>query len=165
MMAKLDLSSARPFLIAFFALLLWPFQAHAAFEEYDTAILQSLDKITARTATFEAKVGSTLSYGQVFMKVTACKKRPVIESPEATAFLKVWEVEPGKKPEWIFSGWMFASSPALSAMDHPIYDIWVLDCKNSATTSSSEIDEDSPIKVESEAGSGDDSVSTPASEE
>ncbi len=120
------------FLVAVLISLLVPSSAHADFEEYDVAILQSLDKITARTATFEAKVGATLSYGQVFMKVMTCKKRPPIERPEASAFLKVWEVEPGKKPEWIFSGWMFASSPALSAMNRPIYDIWVLDCKNSA---------------------------------
>lgn len=121
--------------------------AYAEFEEYDTAVLQSLDKITARTATFEAKVGATLSYGQVFMKVTACRKRPAIESPEATAFLKVWEVEPGKKPEWIFSGWMFASSPALSAMDHPIYDVWVIDCKNAETVSSNADGSDDGVEV------------------
>lgn len=108
-----------------------PAKAYADFENYDIAVLQSLDKITARTATFEARVGATLSYGQVFMKVMTCKKRPPIERPEAAAFLKVWEVEAGKSAQWIFSGWMFASSPSLSAMDHPIYDVWLLDCKKS----------------------------------
>ena len=126
------------FLAAFFCLLIFSPAAQAEFEDYDIAILQSLDKITARTATFEAPIGTTLSYGQVFMKVMGCRKRPPIETPEATAFVKVWEIEPGKNPEWIFSGWMFASSPALSAMDHPIYDIWVLDCKKKSNSASEE---------------------------
>ncbi|MAS87505.1 MAG: hypothetical protein CMH30_05970 [Micavibrio sp.] len=111
--------------------------AHATeYEDYDIAVLQSLDKITARTATFEAKIGSTLSYGQVYMKVMACKKTPPFEKPESAAFIKIWEVEAGKAAEWIFSGWMFASSPSISAMDHPIYDVWLLDCKNSETSKS-----------------------------
>jgi hypothetical protein len=106
------------------------------YEDYDIAVLQSLDKITARTATFDAKIGSTLSYGQVYMKVMACKKTPPFEKPESTAFIKIWEVQAGKAAEWIFSGWMFASSPSISAMDHPIYDVWLLDCKSSATSKS-----------------------------
>lgn len=119
-------------ILSFITLLLVavPMQARAEFEEYGTAVLQSLDKITARTATFEANIGATLSYGQVFMKIMSCRKTTPIDQPESAAFLKIWEIEPGQEPEWIFSGWMFASSPALSAMDHPIYDIWVLDCKN-----------------------------------
>lgn len=95
--------------------------------------LRSLDKITARTQVFEAKVGQTIKFGSVYIKVQACRKAPELEQPEAAAFLQVWEIPAGKnneeeKAEWIFSGWMFASSPGLSAMDHPIYDVWVLDC-------------------------------------
>ncbi len=117
-------------LCAFALLLCASAPARAEYEDYNTAVLQSLDKITARTATFEAPVGSTLSYGQVYMKVMACRKRPPIEQPEASAFLQIWEVNRQQESRWIFSGWMFASSPALASMDHPIYDIWVLDCKN-----------------------------------
>ena len=91
--------------------------------------LQALDKSTARTVTFQAKVGSTIQHGSLFIKTQACRKAPPLEKPESAAFLQVWEVPIGKKKsEWIFSGWMFASSPALSAMDHPVYDVWVLDC-------------------------------------
>lgn len=91
--------------------------------------LQALDKSTARTVTFQAKVGSTIQYGSLFIKTQSCRKAPPLEKPESAAFLQVWEVPVGKeKSEWIFSGWMFASSPALSAMDHPVYDVWVLDC-------------------------------------
>ena len=95
--------------------------------------LRSLDKITARTQVFEAKVGSTIKFGSVYIKVQACRKASELEEPESSAFLQIWEIPSDqaneeKKSEWIFSGWMFGSSPGLSAMDHPIYDVWVLDC-------------------------------------
>tara|TARA_A200000113_G_C8861767_1_gene353489 strand:+ start:776 stop:1330 length:555 start_codon:yes stop_codon:yes gene_type:complete len=95
--------------------------------------LRSLDKTTARTMTFEADVGSTVKFGEIYIKVRACRKAPEMEKPESASFLQVWEVNKNKetgeeKSEWVFSGWMFASSPGLSSMDHPIYDVWVLDC-------------------------------------
>jgi len=103
--------------------------ARAALEDYPSIKLQGLDKSVGRTVTFEAKVGSTIQYGTLFIKIQACRKAPPIEKPESAAFLQIWEVPPGaQKSEWVFSGWMFASSPALSAMDHPVYDVWVLDC-------------------------------------
>jgi len=90
--------------------------------------LQSLDKVTARTMTFEVKVGTTVKFGPIYIKVQACRKAPPIAAPESAAFLQIWEVTKKDESKWIYSGWMFASSPALSAMDHPIYDVWVLDC-------------------------------------
>lgn len=112
-------------------------------EDYPVVKLQTLDKITARTDTFEAKVGSTVKFGPLYIKVQACRKTSPIELPEAAAFLQVWEIvrdtdtiaanalaagAQKDKPQWVFSGWMFASSPALSPMDHPVYDVWVIDC-------------------------------------
>lgn len=103
--------------------------AYAVMEDYPSVKLQGLDKSVGRTITFEAMVGSTIQYGPLFIKIHACRKAPPIEKPESAAFLQIWEVPPGaQKSEWAFSGWMFASSPALSAMDHPVYDVWVLDC-------------------------------------
>ena len=97
-------------------------------ENFPVVKLQSLDKITARTMTFEAKVGSTVKFGPLFVKAQACRKSPAIEKPESAAFLQIWEIDTEEEAQWVFSGWMFASSPALSPMDHPIYDVWVLDC-------------------------------------
>lgn len=98
-------------------------------EDYPSVTLQGLDKSVGRTVTFEAKVGTTIQYGPLYIKIHACRKAPPIEAPESAAFLQIWEVPPGEKTSaWVFSGWMFASSPALSAMDHPVYDVWVLDC-------------------------------------
>lgn len=103
--------------------------AFAVMEDYPSVKLQGLDKSVGRTVTFEAKVGSTIQYGPLFIKIQSCRKAPPIEKPESAAFVQIWEVPPGEeKSQWDFSGWMFASSPALSAMDHPVYDIWVLDC-------------------------------------
>lgn len=97
-------------------------------EEKPRVKLRSLDKITAQTMTFDARVGSTLKFGTLYMKVQSCQKTTPIDLPESSAFLQIWEVDPEEKAHWVFSGWMFASSPALSPMDHPVYDVWLLDC-------------------------------------
>jgi len=96
----------------------------------DTVILQGLDKITARVSTITAPVGVTVYFGSLQIKARACDKHPPEETPEAAAFLEVVEAKPGEAPVTRFSGWMFASSPALSALEHPVYDLWVLDCTN-----------------------------------
>ena len=112
----------------------YPAQANEIlnYEDYPIIKLRSLDKITARTMNIEAKVGSTVRFGDIFIKVQACRKPPPVEKNEAAGFLQIYSAEQSnansQNAEWIFSGWMFASSPALSAMDHPIYDVWVLDC-------------------------------------
>lgn len=106
--------------------------ARAEMSDYPMILLQSLDKVTARTMTFEARVGSTIKYGPLYIKIQSCRKAPPIEPPESAAFLQIWEITPDDEAAWIFSGWMFASSPALSSMDHPIYDVWVLECKGDA---------------------------------
>lgn len=99
------------------------------YEEYPSIRLRSLDKITARTLTFDAQVGSTVKFGDIYIKIQSCRKPPPVERNEASAFLQVWQVDKTKgDSHWIFSGWMFSSSPALSGMDHPVYDVWVIDC-------------------------------------
>lgn len=100
-----------------------------AFVDRSSVKLQTLDKATARTMTFEARVGSTVQFGPLFIKVRACRSPPPEERMESAAFLQIWENAPKSgEPKWIFSGWMFGSSPALSSMDHPIYDVWVISC-------------------------------------
>ncbi len=96
--------------------------------EYPRVRLQTLDKATARTQTFNVKVGSTVKFGPLFIRPRSCKKSSPLEEPESASFLEIWEVTPSEESKWVFSGWMFASSPGLSSMDHPIYDVWVLNC-------------------------------------
>lgn len=97
---------------------------------FDTAILQGLDKVTARVVTIEARVGAPVQFGALEIIARACKKRRPEDQPESAAFLDIWELKPEQPATGLFRGWMFASSPALSAMEHPVYDIWVLDCRN-----------------------------------
>ncbi len=111
------------------ALLTWG-RGQALAEPYDTAVLQGLNKITARVSTINAPVGDSVTFGVLEIIVRTCDKRPPEDPPESAAFLDIWEVQQGEPAVSIFRGWMFASSPALSALEHPVYDIWVLDCKN-----------------------------------
>ena len=101
------------------------------------AVLQGLDKTTARISKFEAPVGKSVRFGTLVITVRDCVKHPPEEEPESAAFLQIDEVRQGDPTtavsERVFSGWMFASSPALSALENPIYDIGVLDCKSDAT--------------------------------
>ena len=101
------------------------------------AVLQGLDKTTARISKFEAPVGKSVRFGTLVITVRDCVKHPPEEEPESAAFLQIDELRQGDPTtvvsERVFSGWMFASSPALSALENPIYDIGVLDCKSDAT--------------------------------
>jgi len=98
-------------------------------------VLGGLDKVTAHVSTFEVPVGKTVTFGALQITARACDKHPPEETPESAAFLEVVEARPGETPHQLFSGWMFSSSPAFSAMDKPIYDLWVLDCKNPVSAS------------------------------
>ncbi len=102
------------------------------------AVLQGLDKVTARVSTIEAPVGGEASFGTLVIAARTCRKRPPEETPETAAFLEIVDHRPGEPPRLVFSGWMFASSPALSAMEHPVYDVWVIDCRTAAGSGGSD---------------------------
>lgn len=133
-------------LAAFFAVS--PSFVHAQQEmtEYPRVRLQTLDKATARTETFNVRVGSTVKFGPLYIRPKTCKKSSPLEKPESTAFLEIWEAHAKNAAEWVFSGWMFASSPALSAMDHPIYDVWVLDCLDYEQVQENETSEEQVVE-------------------
>ena len=105
------------------------------------AVLQGLDKTTARVSRFDAPIDKSVRFGTLVITARACVKRPPEEPPESAAFLVIDEVRPGDAgtvvSNRVFSGWMFASSPAVSALEDPIYDVNVLDCKTDTTTSPS----------------------------
>lgn len=108
-------------------------------------VLRGLDKVTARITTFTVAANTDISFGTLRIIARACRKRPPEETPEVAAFLEIEENRPGDAaPRLLFSGWMFASSPALSALEHPVYDVWVIDCKTSAA------DNADPAKVKSD---------------
>lgn len=94
------------------------------------AIFAGLDKITGLTTTFEAKIGEEKRFGGLFVKADACYTRDVTEEPRTTSFVEVEEIESDDTRKKIFSGWMFAESPGLSAVEHPIYDVWLTGCRD-----------------------------------
>ena len=128
----------------------------ATFDEEQTATLRALDKITGRSTDFEIKVGEPVIYGSLKISLDVCYQTPPEEPPESAAFLQIEaanairmqsmtvpslasEVEEdpastrrqgddAEEPKMLFSGWMFASSPGLSALEHPVYDVWVIRC-------------------------------------
>lgn len=99
------------------------------------AELQALDKVTARIRTIEARVGGSVEIGSLTVTVLACYVTDPSEPPESAAFLQIDEDAP-IEPVRLFSGWMFASSPGLSALDHPVYDVWLTGCVDPAASPS-----------------------------
>jgi hypothetical protein len=94
------------------------------------AVFNGLDKITGITTTFEVAIGEEKRFGGLIIKPKACYSRPVTEEPKTSSFVQVVEIEAGNAPKRIFSGWMFAESPGLSAVEHPIYDVWLTGCRD-----------------------------------
>ena len=92
------------------------------------AILQTLDKITARVSQMDVRVGETAQFASLDITVRACRAAPPEETPESAAFLEIDYTPPREDTRRVFTGWMFASSPAVSAMDHPVFDVWVVAC-------------------------------------
>ncbi len=113
----------------------WVSEARAL--EGSGVVLQGLDKVTARISKFSASIGVPITFGTLEITVRACHKKPPEEPPENSAFLEVREKQKGAPVQLVFSGWMFASTPGLSALQHPVYDVWVLDCKMSGENSDS----------------------------
>jgi hypothetical protein len=118
--------------LVLFLALLFPFAAYAVVPtvEKPIAILRALDKITARVEELDVPIGRPYKFGTLIITVRGCRVTPPEETPEAAAFIEVNEFKPGEQGAQVFRGWMFASSPALSAMEHPVYDIWVTGCKD-----------------------------------
>jgi hypothetical protein len=95
-----------------------------------SALFSGLDKITGRIITFDAAIGETVQFGALQVTPRVCYTRPPTETSNTDAFIEVDEVTLQGDVKRIFTGWMFASSPGLHAVEHPIYDVWLKDCKN-----------------------------------
>jgi hypothetical protein len=93
-----------------------------------SAELQGLDKVTARTQRFYAPVGKSTRFGTLEITVSDCLVNVPEAPPESVAHLTIVDHKPGQAEEKLFAGWMFASTPSLSALDHGVYDLRVLSC-------------------------------------
>ena len=93
------------------------------------ASFSGLDKITGRIINFDEDIGETVQFGALRVKTDACYTRPATEAANTDAFVEVDEITMQGEVKRIFSGWMYAASPGLHGVEHPIYDIWLTDCK------------------------------------
>ena len=106
--------------------------ASAANIETNMAHLQAMDKITGRVSEIDVPVNGLANFGTFSILVRKCVTKSAEETPENTAFIDVVDNYQTANPVNIFKGWMFSSTPALNAVEHPIYDIWLLKCYNSS---------------------------------
>ena len=97
--------------------------------ENRVAEFAGIDKITGRIITFDVYIDETVQFGALQVTPRVCYSRPITEKPKTTSFLEVDEITLDRKIRRIFTGWMFADSPGLNAIEHPVYDIWLTNCK------------------------------------
>ena len=102
--------------------------AAVAAAERQLALLQALDKVVARTSKLEAPLDRPVQFGTLRIVARACHAAPPEEPPENAAFLEIDEVDHAGRATRLYTGWVFSSTPGLAALEHPVYDIWVLAC-------------------------------------
>jgi hypothetical protein len=124
-----DLSYLRATVFALAFSVLAGSSASAAPINNPVAEFTGLDKITGRTITFDVNIDETVQFGALQVTPRVCHTRPPTEPAQTTAFVEVDEITLANKIQRLFTGWMFAASPGLHAIEHPVYDVWLIDCK------------------------------------
>jgi hypothetical protein len=95
------------------------------------AVFAGLDKVTGRIISFEVAIDETVQFGALQLTPKVCFTRASNQSPQTTSFVEVDEITLSSEQRRIFTGWMFASSPGLNGVEHPVYDIWLTNCHGS----------------------------------
>lgn len=95
----------------------------------EVAVFAALDKVTARISKLEVPLNQTVEFGSLRLTPRVCNARPPTEQPKTTTFVEVDEVELEGARNRVFTGWMFAESPGLNAIEHPVFDIWLTECR------------------------------------
>lgn len=120
--------------------------------ENPVAVFSGLDKITARITSFDVYMGETVQFGALQLTPKVCHTRPATENPETTAFVQVDEITLNNEVRRIFSGWMYAGSPGLHAVEHAVYDVWLTNCKTSSSVPPPEGYDGPPVEAGAEQG-------------
>jgi len=107
--------------------------AHANRIANRVAVFSGLDKITGRLRTFDVYIDETVKFGQLEITPRVCYSRPASEQPKTTVFVEVDEITLDRRIRRIFTGWMFAESPGLNALEHAVNDVWLVSCKQTST--------------------------------
>jgi hypothetical protein len=97
--------------------------------ENPVSVFRGLDKITGRIITFDVLIDETVQFGALQVTPRVCNTRPPTEPAQTTAFVEVDEITLANEVRRLFTGWMFAASPGLHAIEHPVYDVWLVDCR------------------------------------
>lgn len=100
-----------------------------------TAVLRGLDKVTGHARDFNAVIGRPVRFGTLEVIARACSKRPAEETPEVSIYVEIFDTPPARAGQSaerreVFHGWLFSSSPSLNALEHPVYDVWAVDCRS-----------------------------------
>lgn len=127
-------------LIKYFTLLACVSVSIAAAQETPVVTLGALNKITAKLETIKINRDETVKFGTLEITMRSCQSNPPEETPESVAFIEVVDYGQTDVATEIFKGWMFASSPAISALEHAVYDVWVTDCTMVDPLASSDIE-------------------------
>ena len=109
----------------FFIFIIFTFYSSIA---SSVTILGALNKVSGKISKIKIEDNNETNFGTLKIIVRACKKSLPEDPPENSAFIEIWDKKIDKEEEKIFSGWMFSSSPSISAVDHAVYDVWVIDC-------------------------------------
>jgi hypothetical protein len=124
---------ARPFLSCLaLAACLHPGAASAEIVKNPIAVFAALDKVTGRISHLEVPINNTVEFGALKVTPRVCDTRPPTEQPRTASFVEVDEVKLTGEVQRIFTGWMFAESPGLHAVEHPVFDVWLTNCKTNA---------------------------------
>ncbi|MBM3544449.1 MAG: DUF2155 domain-containing protein [Alphaproteobacteria bacterium] len=103
----------------------------------ETAIFAALDKVTGRISHLEIPINQTVEFGALKVTPRVCTTRPPTETPDTATFVEVDEIKLTGEEQRIFTGWMFAESPGLHAVEHPVFDVWLTNCKTASAPASS----------------------------
>jgi len=142
-----SLVGAIPLFVAAFglALGLLPGLVHAEPIKNPIAVFAALDKVTGRISHLEIPINKTVEFGALKVTPRVCDTRPPTEAPHTSSFVEVDEVKLTGELQRIFTGWMFAESPGLHAVEHPVFDVWLTNCKTISAPAPSESSENAPL--------------------
>lgn len=122
--------------LLFIAFTLFPLSLHAEEISKNTAQMQAMDKITGRVSVINVPVDGEVKFGSLSIVVRSCQTRPEEETPDNFAFVDITDTNLQGEELNIFKGWMISSSPATHAVEHPIYDVWLLKCRDTKVAKS-----------------------------
>jgi len=109
--------------------------------------MRGLDKITGRPTSIIAPIGKQVAFATLSITARFCYSTPASETPETAAFVQIEDHRPDQPARRVFSGWMYASSPGLNGVEHPLYDVWVISCNNAPASAVAANTSTAPVKV------------------